>query len=52
MKNSQTCFTPNLLRLAIAASLLTPTGALANPALQPASGPAGTPPEVVALFRQ
>lgn len=43
MKQAQPCFTPNLLRLAITASLLAPVGALANPALQPASGPAGTP---------
>jgi hemolysin len=36
-------FTPDLLRLAIATSLLAPATAWATPALQPASGPGGTP---------
>lgn len=36
-------FVPNLLRLAIAASVLYPGAILASPGLQPAPGPAGTP---------
>ena len=43
MKTARHCFNPNLLRLAIAASLIGPGIGLASPALQPAPGPGGTP---------
>lgn len=43
MKKAHPCFTPNLLHLAIAASLLGPGTGLASPSLQPATGPGGMP---------